>query len=116
MEAPPGWGKTVLLSGWAADNNASWLTLGACHSESRRLWADICEALGLEDIAFDDDVPLRLADALAGATERPVLVLDDLDLLRGPALASLASSLSTAATRCTSWRRPAPILSSRSRA
>ena len=93
VEAPPGWGKTVLLSGWAADHNASWLTLGACHSESRRLWADVCEALGHEDIAFDDDVPLRLADALAGATERPVLVLDDLDLLHGPALTSLGELL-----------------------
>ena len=41
--APPGWGKTVLLSGWAADNDAAWLTLGACHSDSRRLWADVCE-------------------------------------------------------------------------
>ena len=36
-----------------------------------------------------DDVPLRLADALATSSERPMLVLDDLDLLRGPALASL---------------------------
>ena len=93
VEAPPGWGKTVLLSGWAADSNAAWLTLRACHSDSRRLWADVCEALGREDIALDDDVPLRLADALAGATERPVLVLDDLHLLRGPALASLGELL-----------------------
>ena len=93
VEAPPGWGKTVLLSGWAADNNAAWLTLRACHSDSRRLWADVCEALGREDIALDDDVPLRLTDALAGATERPVLVLDDLHLLRGPALASLGELL-----------------------
>ena len=90
--APPGWGKTVLLSGWAADHDAAWLTLGARHADSRRLWADVCDALG-QVITLDDDVPLRLADALAGATERPVLVLDDLDLLRGPALASLGELL-----------------------
>ncbi len=90
--APPGWGKTVLLSGWAAEHGAAWLTLGARHADAGRLWADVCEALG-QDVEPGDDVPLRLADALAGASERPVLVLDDLDRLRGPALASLGELL-----------------------
>ncbi len=91
--APPGWGKTVLLSGWAIERDAAWLTLGACHADERRLWTDVCEALGQDDIAIDADVPLALADALAGATERPILVLDDLHHLRGPALASLGELL-----------------------
>jgi LuxR family maltose regulon positive regulatory protein len=91
--APPGWGKTVLLSAWALERDAAWLTLGACHADERRLWADVCEALGQDDIAIDADVPLALADALAGATERPILVLDDLHHLRGPALASLGELL-----------------------
>ena len=91
--APPGWGKTVLLSGWAAERDAAWLTLGPGHADPRRLWSDVCDALGQKRIPLDDDVSLRLADALAGAGERPVLVLDDLDLLRGPALASLGELL-----------------------
>jgi LuxR family transcriptional regulator, maltose regulon positive regulatory protein len=101
--APPGWGKTVLLSGWAAERGAAWLTLGPRHADARRLWSDVCDALTRADVPLedfeprlagrDDDVPLRLADALAGATERPTLVLDELDLLRGPALASLGELL-----------------------
>src|SRR6185437_4240438 len=57
------------------------------------------DALSSADVPLDDfeprrgEVPLRLADALAGATERPTLVLDELDLLRGPALASLGELL-----------------------
>ena len=90
--APPGWGKTVLLSGWAAERGASWLTLSARHCDQRRLWADVSEALGCADLPLDD-APLRLADALAGAGERATLVLDELELLRGPALASLGELL-----------------------
>ena len=91
--ASPGWGKTVLLSGWAAERGAAWLQLSARHTDARRLWSDVCEALGHAEIALGDDVPLRLADALTSAGERPTLVLDDLDLLRGPALASLGDLL-----------------------
>src|SRR4051812_49845232 len=43
--APPGWGKTVLLSGWAAAHGSAWLTLGPRHADARRLWADIAAAL-----------------------------------------------------------------------
>ena len=38
---------------------------------------------------LDEDFALRLADALAQVPERPTLVLDDLDQLRGPGLAAL---------------------------
>jgi LuxR family maltose regulon positive regulatory protein len=97
--APPGWGKTVLLSGWAAEHGAAWLTIGPRHADARQLWSDVCDALQRADVPLDDldpgldDVPLRLADALADATERPTLVLDELELLRGPALASLGDLL-----------------------
>jgi LuxR family maltose regulon positive regulatory protein len=90
--APPGWGKTVLLSGWAAARGAAWLAVGPRHADARRLWADVCDALG-HDVGLDDDVPLRLADALAESGERPVLVLDDLHLVRGPSLAALGDLL-----------------------
>ena len=98
--APPGWGKSVALGSWAAGCGAAWLTLSRWHSDAPRLWTDVLAALrrsdapvdGLDDPsgALDDDFPLRLADALADAPQRPTLVLDDLHLLRGPGLASLA--------------------------
>ena len=68
----------------------------------RRLWTDVSRLCGARDVPLDgleapsgdldDDFPLRLADALADAPERPTLVLDDLHRLRGPGLASLAAS------------------------
>jgi LuxR family maltose regulon positive regulatory protein len=97
--APPGWGKTVLLSDWAAARGAAWLTLGRRHCDPSRLWEDVVAALatveapvlGLEAPlgTLDEEFPLRLADALADADDRPTLVLDDLHVLRGPALAGL---------------------------
>jgi len=101
VSAPPGWGKSVLLSGWAAERGAAWLTLGTRHCDAHRLWADVIDALSRAEAPIDEpdvdprgqDVPLRLADALAGAAERPVLVLDDLHLLRGPALTALGELL-----------------------
>src|SRR3954449_8335005 len=67
--APPGWGKTVLLSGWAAEHGAAWLTLGPRHADARRLWLDVCDALTRADVSLDgvelplEDAPLQLADA-----------------------------------------------------
>src|SRR4051812_11783681 len=93
--APPGWGKTVMLSGWAAARGSAWLTLGPRHADARRLWVDVEAALRRADMLADEiatdvaDVPLRLADALAERSERVTLVLDDLDALRGPALEAL---------------------------
>ena len=98
--APPGWGKSVALASWAGTRGAAWLTLTPRHGDARRLWTDVLAALrrsgapldGLDGPsgAIDDDFPLRLADALLDAPQRPVLVLDDLHLVRGPGLASLA--------------------------
>src|SRR4051812_1298772 len=97
--APPGWGKSVLLGEWAAARGAAWLTLSRRHCDARRLWTDVLAALrqsqvplgGLERPSglLDEDFPLRLADALAATGARPVIVLDDLDQLRGPGLAAL---------------------------
>src|SRR3954471_76174 len=98
--APPGWGKSVLLGGWAAAREAAWLTLGPWHCDPRRFWADLLTALrrggvSLESLdsrpgGLDDDFALRLANALGATRARPTLVLDDLDQLRGPGLAALA--------------------------
>src|SRR4051794_10623658 len=99
VAAPPGWGKTVLLAGWAGGRGAAWLTLGPWHCDSRRLWADVLAALRRAQVpldalanpsgGLDDDFALRLADAVADAPVRPTLVLDDLEQLRGPGLAAL---------------------------
>ncbi len=98
--APPGWGKSVLLAGWAAPRGAAWLTLGSRHCDPRRLWADVVGRAAARPgparrrstarrSGFGDDFALRLADALAQVPVRPTLVLDDLDQLRGPGLAAL---------------------------
>src|SRR5919108_1631570 len=93
--APAGSGKTVLLASWAAARGAAWLTLGPHHRDARRLWRDILASLSATGVelaidppegALDDGFALRLADALAAAQTRPALVLDDLHVLRGPAV------------------------------
>src|SRR5919108_288584 len=93
--APAGSGKTVLLASWAAARGAAWLTLGPHHRDARRLWRDILASLSATGVelaidppegALDDGFALRLADALAAAQTRPALVLDELHVLRGPAV------------------------------
>ena len=111
--APPGWGKTVLLSGWAAERGAAWLTLGARHCDARRLWADVCERAGAARRStvrdLDDDFPLRLADALAGATERAdARARRPRPAARPGARLAGRAARRTAATRCTSSPRRAP--------
>ena len=103
VAAPAGWGKTVLLAGWAADRGAAWLTLAPRHADPARFWADVLAALrragtaleGLEPPgdALDDAFSLRLADALAAAPGRPIIVLDDLQCIRGASIAALGELL-----------------------
>jgi LuxR family transcriptional regulator, maltose regulon positive regulatory protein len=100
VAAPPGWGKSVLLGSWAAAHGAAWLTVGARHCDARRFWTDVVAALRQADVplgdlgspagALDEEFALRLVDALASAPARPTLVLDDLEMVRGPGLAALA--------------------------
>ena len=102
VSAPPGWGKSVLLSGWAAERGAAWLTLGTRHCDAHRLWADVLEALeprGRRRSTSSTSIRSRTTcrsgspTRWRGAAERPVLVLDDLHLLRGPALTALGELL-----------------------
>ena len=95
--APAGSGKTVLLSEWAGARGAAWLSLGPHHREVGRLWRDLIGALRAAGVpvavdppgrSLDEGFALRLADALAGPG-RPALVLDDLHVLRGPAVQAL---------------------------
>lgn len=99
--APAGWGKTSLLSGWAADpaeeRRVAWVSLDEDDDEPSRFWtyvlgalhraglsAEPLEALGVSGTsAVDLALPLLLNE-LAAAPARHVLVLDDYHVLADP--------------------------------
>jgi len=99
LSAPPGWGKTVLLSGWVdaggAGTSVAWLTVDA-GDRSATFWPHLRAALdtaatgasGLAGVpplgaAPDRTVLGHLAEVLARRADEPVvLVLDDLHHLR----------------------------------
>jgi len=60
VAAPAGWGKTVLLSAWAADRGAAWISVGPEHAE---------------DLALAEELEA------AAAQGPPALVVDDAQLL-----------------------------------
>ncbi|HKT04916.1 MAG TPA: AAA family ATPase, partial [Rugosimonospora sp.] len=82
VEAPAGWGKTVLLSSWVRERHparAAWLSVepGDTQPAGGRLWRYLCAALGAPVNGGGDAFLTRLAAALAGRSEPVVLVLDD---------------------------------------
>ncbi len=96
LTAPPGYGKTTLLSEWAAADERSfaWVDLGRAESDGAALLTAIVEALAEIEPAAAEPLALlkepmphlsavvpRLAAGLAAASASPVLVLDDVDLL-----------------------------------
>jgi LuxR family transcriptional regulator, maltose regulon positive regulatory protein len=101
--APPGYGKTVLLSQWAAVHRrrrVRWLTLEADDDDPARFARDLCEALGLSvgslgetalarlDLDDPEAIPaffVALRAALEGQLPTTLLV-DDFHLLSNPAL------------------------------
>jgi LuxR family transcriptional regulator, maltose regulon positive regulatory protein len=97
VTGPAGSGKTVLLGSWAARRGAAWVSLRAEHLHAARLWADIAAALRAVGIelgpaptatgASTGEAAAALRAALGPAPRRATLVLDDVHLLRGPALA-----------------------------
>src|SRR3954470_3044593 len=96
VTGPAGSGKTVLLASWAAARDAAWLSLRPEHLDVARLWRDVACVLrpnGLElgaapmvARAVPGGLALQVREALGSAPGRVTLVLDDLHLLRGPAL------------------------------
>ena len=98
--APAGWGKTALLSRWAADlgpsTRVAWLSLDAGDAEPVRFWRYLISALqATSDVVgpeapraltlpgsspLDQAIPLLLND-LAGTDVAHVLVLDDFHLV-----------------------------------
>jgi LuxR family maltose regulon positive regulatory protein len=109
VAAPAGYGKTTVLSEWAAEDPraVAWISLGERHDDPALLLASIAEALAALDpidpaVTEALEIPLpsiegvvlpRLAAALEG--RRPfVLVLDDVHLLASEkALAVVAGLL-----------------------
>ncbi len=101
--APPGYGKTVLLSQWAAAHpprRVRWLTIGPEHNNPARLARDLCGALETTRRPLAGAVLARLAagaprmgsafvTALVAALESvppTTLVLDDFHVLSNPVL------------------------------
>ena len=68
VAAPAGWGKTVLLSAWAADRGAAWVSVGPEHAD---------------ELALAEE----LEDAADGGS--PALVVDDAQLLDAHGLAAI---------------------------
>jgi len=101
--APAGWGKTSLLSSWAAnpgeDVRVAWVSLDESDDEPTRFWTYVLTALrsastdispaALEALAVPAVGPIDLAvpillNELSGTSTPHVLVLDDFHLLSNP--------------------------------
>ena len=101
VTGPPGSGKTVLLAAWAGGRDPAWISLRPEHRDVARLWRELAAALrplGTElgppprgAGAMPGGMGFHVREALAGAAARATLVLDDLHVLRGPALSLVAS-------------------------
>jgi LuxR family transcriptional regulator, maltose regulon positive regulatory protein len=85
LEAPAGWGKTVLLSSWVQERaqerragRVAWLSVEP-DDQGGRFWRYLCAALDapVSDLA-------RLVDVLARRPEPAVLILDDFQHVRDP--------------------------------
>ncbi len=107
VTGPAGAGKTVLLAGWATARDAAWLSLRPEHRDVTRLWSEVAGSLSAAGVRVaaparrsarvptPDGLADELRRALADAPGPATLVLDDLHVLRGPALA-FVDALATA--------------------
>ncbi len=99
--APPGWGKTTMLSQWTAEpdvrGRAAWVSLDPSDDEPVRFWSYLLTALcvvapevgsralatlsapGIEPVTVT--LPLLINDAVA-SEGRYILILDDVHVLR----------------------------------
>jgi LuxR family maltose regulon positive regulatory protein len=76
--APAGWGKTVLLSAWAAERDAAWLSVGPEHADPSRLERDLEQA------------------RRTGAGGSTPLVVDDVQVLDASGLAAIRATVRAA--------------------
>jgi LuxR family maltose regulon positive regulatory protein len=81
VAAPAGWGKTVLLSAWAADCGAAWISVGPEHVdpsglalEMERALAQTPPALVVDDVQLLDAHGIAAIRALVRADRGPIVV------------------------------------------
>ncbi|HMN99337.1 MAG TPA: LuxR C-terminal-related transcriptional regulator [Miltoncostaeaceae bacterium] len=102
VSAAAGWGKTTLVVDWLAAREAptAWVALDDSDNDPARFWRYVSEALGRAGIALDAQAVgalsgadatrelglTELINAVAGATERTVLALDDLHAVNEPSI------------------------------
>jgi LuxR family maltose regulon positive regulatory protein len=102
VTGPAGSGKTVLLASWAVNRDAVWVSLRPEHLDVARLWRDVACVLRPRGVelgpeptvarALPGGLALRVREAFDRSPgARIALVLDDLHLLRGPALSLVAA-------------------------
>ena len=99
ISAPPGWGKTTLLSEWAAksrDSRFAWLSLESDDSDPSRFWTYVIEALRTvapsvgthslpllvaPGVKLVETVLPELVNEIDALDDQTVLVLDDYHLI-----------------------------------
>jgi len=103
VSAPPGFGKTTLVSEWLRQSQlpVAWLSLDAADNEPMRFWTYVFAALdrlepglaadSLAMLRSSPPLPLEamltpLLNALAALERRCALVLDDYQLIGAPAI------------------------------
>jgi LuxR family maltose regulon positive regulatory protein len=94
VAAPPGWGKTALLSSWAHERKPAWFSVESS-DDGLRFWSYLRTAVfrdgGEPDIPApprerDGTFLVRFAHALARLPQPVVVVLDDLHQVTDPAV------------------------------
>ena len=86
--APPGYGKTVVLTDWATRPppvETAWVTIDGGDNDPRRLWASVLAALaGHTSLQASTEIPSSLAWSAAEHTEFVAELVDQLHSLSNP--------------------------------
>ena len=86
--APPGYGKTLLLTDWATRPppvETAWVTIDGGDNDPRRLWASVLAALaGHTSLQVSTSIPSSLAWSAAEHTEFVAELVDELHSLPNP--------------------------------
>ncbi|CAG0936541.1 serine/threonine-protein kinase PknK [Thermoflexales bacterium] len=103
VSAPPGFGKTMLLSAWVAENRrlAAWLSLDEGDNDPIRFWSyliaacqSIRDKVGAAALALlhapqplsEEVIPTILINDLAGLEDSFVLILDDYHVIQNQSI------------------------------